>query len=63
LGCSCPTCEGGWRVEVSALSSLFGGLFMILTEFYGPGMTKESRILQNGRMRSEKVVAWKSHLL
>jgi hypothetical protein len=49
-------------MEVGALSGLFGGLFMVLTEFYGLEILMEPRILQRGRMRSEKVVAWKESL-
>jgi hypothetical protein len=44
-------------MEVRALSSLFGELLMMLTELYGPKLITESRILQRGRMRSEKLVA------
>ena len=49
--------EEGWKL----------GLYQVylvgnLTEFYGLEIITKSRILQHGRMRSEKVVAWTESL-
>jgi hypothetical protein len=44
-------------VEVRALSSVFGGSFMVLAELFGLETITESRILQRGKTRSEKMVA------